>query len=122
MPSNADIIKAIAEAAEAKGVDVPETEGLKNDELADILSGLKKLDGKEAKAAKLAEAAEAKKLEDKANAKAAAKKPPFSVAKGKAITSKRGVLAEGDEIKAEYLPGGDDAIKAFVKSGHVVKA
>ena len=41
---------------------------------------------------------------------------------GKAITSKRGILADGDEIKAEDLAGGTEALEAFVKSGHVGKA
>jgi hypothetical protein len=118
MPSNADIIKAIAEAAEAAGVDVPETEGKNNAELAAILSELKKTDRKADKAEKLAEAAEAVK-EDEATEE---KKPPFSVAPGKAITSKRGILSEGDEVKAEDFPTGDKALKAFVKSGHIVKA
>lgn len=49
-------------------------------------------------------------------------KPPFRVSKGKAITSKRGILADGDEIKAEDLAGGKEALEAFVKSGHVAKS
>ena len=115
MPSNADIIKAIEAEAEAKGADVPETEGKNNAELADILSGLKKTD----KANKLAEAAAAaaENQEEKE-----VEKPPFSVGEGKAITTKRGILSDGDEIKAEDLAGGKDALEAFVESGHVVKA
>lgn len=60
-----------------------------------------------------------------AKVEAAAKEeklPPFSVASGKSITSRRGILAPGDEIKADDLAGGKDALDAFVKSGHVVKA
>jgi len=119
MPSNADIIKAIAEAAEAAGVDVPETEGLKNDELAEVLSGLKKTDKKQDKADTLvvAAAAAAERTEEEAKVK----KPPFEIAKGKSLTSKRGILGPGKEVKAEDLAGGKDAIAAFVKSGHIVK-
>ena len=50
------------------------------------------------------------------------KKPPFSVAKGAAITTKRGILSNGDEIKAEDLSGGQKAIDAFVKTKHIIKA
>lgn len=49
-------------------------------------------------------------------------KPSFRVSNGKAITSKRGILADGDEIKAEDLAGGKEALEAFVKSGQVTKA
>lgn len=66
--------------------------------------------------------------EDKATARKTSdpepkKKPPFYVAPRKAITSKKGILSgdRADEVKAEYLAGGDEALKAFIKSGHVVK-
>lgn len=57
-----------------------------------------------------------------AKEKAAAKAPTFCVGEGKALTSKRGILASGAEITADDLPGGKDALDAFVKSGHVVKS
>lgn len=114
MPSNAEIIKSIVEAAQAAELEVPETEGKSNAELAEILSGLKKTDKKQETANKLKEAAPAQEEKD-------VKKPPFSVAPGKAITSRRGILSDGDEIKAEDLAGGKAAITAFVKSGHIVK-
>jgi hypothetical protein len=47
--------------------------------------------------------------------------PKFYIVAGKAITSKRGILSDGDEIKESDLPGGLKAVKAFVKSGYVVK-
>ena len=97
MPSNKDLTKSI------KDLDPEaETEGLSNKQLSALLSELR----------------------DKANtdADADAGKPPFYVSKGKAITSKRGILADGDEIKADDLAGGKDALEAFVKSGHVAKA
>ena len=104
MPSNTDIIKAIAELSEELEKEAPATEGKNNGELANILSGLK---------AEKKEAYEAKAKEGK--------KPPFSVAAGKAITSKRGILSDGDEIKADDLAGGKEALDAFVKSGHVAR-
>lgn len=45
----------------------------------------------------------------------------YTVAAGKAITTKRGILADGAKIEERDLAGGDDAIAAFVKSGHIVK-
>ena len=45
----------------------------------------------------------------------------YTVAPGKALTSRRGILAEGAEIAAGDLPGGQTAIDAFVESGHIVK-
>lgn len=93
MPSNADLIKSITAVSAEIGVDAPDTEGKNNGELASILSALK----------------------------AADKKPAFYVKEGKAVTSKRGILSDGDEIKASDLAGGKDALEAFVKSGHVAK-
>lgn len=62
-------------------------------------------------------------VKDIKEAKAKAdEKPPCFVVPGKAITSKRGILADGDEIKADDLAGGKEALDAFVKSGHVGKA
>lgn len=125
MPSNKDLIKAIADISEELEKDAPETEGKNNGELANILSELK-AEKKEADkdltpdaAAKAA--AEAKEKADEAKAEPS-EKPPFFVRPGKCLTSKRGLLADGDEIKVEDLAGGKDALTAFVKSGHVGKA
>lgn len=125
MPSNADIIKDIAEISEELGKDAPETEGKNNGELANILSALK-AEKKEADKdltpdAAAKDAAQAKEDAAAAKEEEAAKKPPFSVAPGKAITSKRGILSDGAEIKADDLAGGKESLDAFVKSGHVVK-
>lgn len=125
MPSNTDIIKAIAEISEELGKEAPATEGKNNGELANILSALK-AEKKEADKDLTPDAAAkagAQAKEEAATAKeeAAAKKPPFYVKEGKAVTSKRGILSDGDEIKADDLPGGKEALDAFVKSGHVAK-
>lgn len=126
MPSNKDMIKAIAEISEELGKDAPETEGKNNGELANILSALK-VEKKEADkdltpddAAKAA--AEAKKEAAAAKEEAAAKKPPFYVKEGKSLITKRGILSDGDEIKADDLAGGKGTLDDFVKSGHVVKS
>ncbi len=125
MPSNADIIKAIAEISEELGKDAPETEGKNNGELANILSALKaekKEADKDLTPDAAAAAALAKLEAGEEKEEEAAKKPPFYVKEGKAVTSKRGILSDGDEIKADDLPGGKESLDAFVKSGHVVKS
>ena len=70
----------------------------------------------------MASETEAKAAEAEKAKAAEVKKPPFSIAKGKAITTKRGILSDGDEIKAEDLNGGQKAIDAFVKTKHIIKA
>jgi hypothetical protein len=67
--------------------------------------------------------AQAKAAARKAGKKIDVKKPPFYVAPRKAVTSKKGILSgdTSDEVKAEFLVGGEEALKAFVTSGHVLK-
>lgn len=50
-----------------------------------------------------------------------AKKPPYSVAGGGSLTSKRGILDAGEEVKAEYLNGGKSTLDSLVERGLVVK-
>jgi len=92
MASNEDLRTQILELDENAEID-----GLKNKELAALLSELK-LD-------------------------ATTKPEPvvFRMAPGKAITSRKGILAAGDEVKAEYLNGGLTAIKSFVKAGYILE-
>jgi hypothetical protein len=125
MPSNTDLVKAIGTISAELEKDAPETEGKNNGELANILSGLK-AEKKEAEkdltpdaGAKAAAVAKEEATEAKAEP---AKKPPYYVMPGKCLTSKRGLLADGDEIKADDLAGGKEALDAFVESGHVGKA
>lgn len=120
MPSNKDLIKQAEELAEKLGEDKPKTEGLKNDDLVALVSGLREKAKATTEGAE--DAAKAKVEAEEAKAEAAKKKPPFYVEKGKAITSKRGILGEGDEIKADDLAGGKEALEAFIKSGHVAKS
>lgn len=103
MPSNDAIIKLILELdAEA------ETDGKSNAQLATMLSELKAAAADKAAADKAA---------------AAPKKPVYYVAPRKALTSKRGILSgdTADEVKPEYLAGGQEALDDFVKSGHILK-
>lgn len=52
-------------------------------------------------------------------------KPPFYVCEGKAITTRRGILADGDEIKAEDLnedeKEGKQRLADLIKSAYVAK-
>ena len=48
------------------------------------------------------------------------KKPPFSVAKGAAITTKRGILSNGDEIKAANTKKATKKVKTPKKAKKVV--
>lgn len=115
MPSNKDLTQQAEELAEKLGKEV-ETEGLKNAELVELVAKLRKeVEAEEAPAAEV-EAEEAPAAEVEAE-----EAPAFHVAEGKAITSKRGILADGDEIKATDLAGGEKALEAFIKSKHVVK-
>jgi len=136
MPSNKDLVKAIADISAELEKAAPDTEGKNNGDLANILSGLKaekkEADQDTTPGAAAKAAAEAKEEAGKAKTKTAkkAKKPPFYVMPGKCLTSKRGMLAtERDagisdyaEIKADDLAGGKDALTAFVESGHVGEA
>jgi len=129
MPSN----KELAAEAEALAAELDlevGTDGLKNDELANLVSDLKakktdadtdtQADDVEAEATARAKAKAAARKAGKVPAK---KKPPFYVAPRCAVTTKRGILSgdSEDEIKAEDLPGGEADLKAFVDSGHVLK-
>lgn len=69
----------------------------------------------QAQAKKEAEAAAAAKPEPK-------KQAPYTVADGCAITTKRGILGPGKEIKAEDVANGQKCIDSFVKSGQIIKA
>ncbi|MCK5236242.1 MAG: hypothetical protein KAR06_04575, partial [Deltaproteobacteria bacterium] len=55
-------------------------------------------------------------------AKKAAGPAKYVIAVGKALTSKKGMLCAGDEVRPEYLRGdGEEALNAHVKAGTVVK-
>jgi hypothetical protein len=47
---------------------------------------------------------------------------PYSIAAGKALTSPRGVLEPGDEIRPTDVSGGVEQLEYLVRKGYVVKA
>ena len=112
MATNKQLIKESLEISKELNL-VVETEGLSNAQLAELLSDLKAKQ-KDANLVTGADTAVEVAVEVAIFA--------YSVAPGKAITTNRVIIADGDEIKISDLPGGKKAMDAFVKSGHVVKA
>jgi len=49
------------------------------------------------------------------------KRPPYYVSEGVAITSKKGILGPGKEVKAEYFPNGEKTLKELVEKELVEK-
>jgi len=117
MASNEELAKQIGDYCESLGKDPIDTKDMNNAEMAETVKELK-AEAKESEAEEKA-AIEAVEAEE---AKKAEKKPPYYVAPGKSITCKKGILAEGDEIKAAFLGGGKDSLTALVKSKHVIKS
>ena len=109
------------------------TEGKSNAELTSELIGLEKEKEVRAAAKKAEEDAKkktgaedaadkrAKKEKEKADAAKNKKKPPFYVADGKSITSLRGILGPGVEVKTSYLPGGKKTLDDLIKKDIIKK-
>lgn len=132
MPSNAELIEEIGTLAAKLDLSDVKTDGLKNAELAALLSDLraKDIDAKKDTAAdtagKIDEATEAADTAKRARVSGdaePAKKPPFYVAPGKAITSLKGILSgdTADEVRAEYFAD-EKSLDALVAAGYVVKS
>lgn len=49
------------------------------------------------------------------------KKLSYVIAEGKSITTKRGIKAGGEVVTVADFAGGENSLKALVKSEHVVK-
>ena len=49
-----------------------------------------------------------------------AKAKAHIIAKGKAITCKRGIKSEGQEVCADDFVGGDGVLKSWIKKGFIV--
>lgn len=104
--NNKELIEKIINTAKEKGVDVPETEGKTDKDLAAIL--------------KLLNTPAPPPADDDDDDEE--KKPPYYVANGKSITTMKGLLSEGNEVKAEFFPGGKDRLKELVKDKVVTKS
>jgi hypothetical protein len=109
MPSNEKLTEQIKEL-DSEAI----TEGLNNKQLSALLLDLK--------TPKLADAdadAQVKAVAEQVKA-ATPTKPPYIVELGKSVTSKKGIRDQGQEIKPEWLGGGNDALLALIESGYVV--
>ena len=116
MASNKELSTAIATICAERDVKTPELEGLNNSQLSTVLKDLKMQQP-------LAEAPPTEAPPTEAPPTEAPKeKAKYVVMQRKAITTKRGILSEGEEIKADDLSGGAVAFKAFVKSKHIGRA
>lgn len=120
MASNKDIIADINILATEKGLANPVTEGLNNVELAAMLKEMKA----PAKPAAPAAPAPAKPADnhDDIVEPVKVKLPPFYIKDGKSLTTLKGILGPGDEVKAEYLIDGKDGLKHHVENGVIAKA
>lgn len=49
-------------------------------------------------------------------------KPPYAVAQGKSVTTKRGLLGPGEEVTARDFPGGVERLRELAEAGVVVKS
>jgi len=48
-------------------------------------------------------------------------KPPYTVSSGKALTTKRGIIAEGEEIRAVDLTGDQTQLNYWIEKGFIDK-
>lgn len=118
MPSNKELIVDIEAEANAKGVDIPVTEGLNNAQLADTLKTLKA--AAPAPAPKTDDETDDKTDDETDDEVEAVKRPPYYICDNKSITSMGGTLSEGMEVKAKHV-GGMERIKELIKAGIVAK-
>lgn len=125
MPSNKDLSKQALNLAEKLKI-VVITAGLNNVELSKLVTDLK-AKAKDAENDTIADGAESTdettgegttdaagdETEDEVEAY------PYSIKAGKSVTSKRGILGEGEEVKAEDLPGGKETLEDLIVRGFV---
>jgi hypothetical protein len=127
MPSNKDIIAEITALAAEKGVDVPVMEGLNNAQLAETLKVMKGPAGPAGPGtgdAATGDADNTDKDDDEVEIvkPVKVKRPPYYISDGKSLTTKKGILGPGDEVKIEYLIDGRDGLKRHVENGVITKA
>jgi len=70
--------------------------------------------GSNAKGSKKARAPEAPKVTVKVATR-------YAVAPGRSLTTRRGILGPGASVDPARLNGGEETLRAFLKSGHIVK-
>ncbi len=108
--SKETLIKEIEAEAKKQGTPAPVTEGLGAEKLADLLKTMKDA------------AASAKDDEDDVVEPAKVKRPPYYICDGQSLTTLKGILGPGDEVKEEYLIDGKDGLNRHRKNGVIAKA
>jgi|TARA_R100000808_G_C2155423_1_gene167862 hypothetical protein len=99
-----ELKEAISGLVEELGLDVGSIDGMNVSELKELYKDLK-----------------AKKSDADTVTAADQAVGNYVVSKGKSITSLKGILSEGCEVKAEYFKGGAEALKSLVEYGVIEK-
>jgi hypothetical protein len=127
MPKNKTLIGDIESLAATLKLDGVVTEGLNNEalvalkkELKSQVDALPKADEPKADEPKADEpkADEPKADEPKADE---TKGEGPTVAPGKSLMTKRGILGEGAEVRVSDFGNGQDSLDKFIESGHILK-
>ena len=116
MPSNKELKESIVAITVEAGVDTPVLSGKSNDELTIMLQKLT------TPAPPEPEVEAPPEPEVEAPPEPEVEAFPYSIAPGKSVTCKKGVLADGDEMKVEFIHGGQDSLDKLIKRKYVIKA
>lgn len=125
MATKKDMVKDILEIADVLGLEIEANEEMSSKVLTDLLSDLraKKRDADNDTVADDAEQKETETETETASAEGENQEVSISeeyvIASGKSITSKKGILGEGDTAKPEYFAEG--AFEKLVEKKFIVK-
>ena len=121
MANKVELVAEIAELSEQLGTDVPATDEMTKADLEVVVENLKagvkaadtEANSADAKAKRKA-ARDAKKAEEEED------RPPYYLLPGKSVTTmRRGIQADGDEVKAEDFRGGQENLEALIEAGYI---
>lgn len=118
MASNKELAAEAVELAEELGIEVT-TDGLNNKALSALVSDLK-AKKKDAELQTQADEADGDQP-DADEADGEELEQGYYVAKGKAVTSKIGIMSDGAAVKAKHFVGGQETLDHLVERGHCVK-
>ena len=114
MPSNKDLIATAGSLAKELGEEIS-TEGLNNQALATLVSDLK---AKKAEAEAVAKA-EPEIVIKKTDSVGITESKAFVIAKGKSVTSLKGILGEGETVTPEHFKGGQETFDNLKDNGFI---
>ena len=121
MASNKELKSEASELGADLGIDL-DFKGMKNEDLVALVSDLKaKIRDRDT----VTQADGATEDTEATPAAPAAEEPPaapaYRIATGKALTTMRGILSDGDPITARDVIGGQATIARCVESGHITE-